>query len=235
MLTVALWLAVFSVMMLVLAPLGARLGIWPFFVGFVLMAGAILDAIAAIALAAFAGFRTHRWGVALAAIALAATALAIPLAIVVPAAFGSPPIHDITTDPDDPPLFQALLPWRGASASPPAYDGATAAAQQRRAYPDIQPVMVNAAAGRVFDAALDVARERGWQIVAADRDAGWIEAIASTFWFDFKDDVVIRLRPEGSGTRVDMRSKSRVGVGDLGANARRIRLFVSALRDRMPS
>jgi len=80
-----------------------------------------------------------------------------------------------------------------------------------------------------------VAREQGWQVVATDRATGRIDAIASTFWFGFKDDVVIRLRPQEAVTRIDMRSKSRVGVGDLGANARRIRLFVSALRDRLPS
>jgi uncharacterized protein (DUF1499 family) len=84
-----------------------------------------------------------------------------------------------------------------------------------------------------------VAREQGWQVVATDRAAGRIDAIASTFWFGFKDDVVIRcdrrLAGAEAATRVDMRSKSRVGVGDLGANARRIRLFVSALRDRLPS
>jgi uncharacterized protein (DUF1499 family) len=235
MLLVACVLAVLSVVMLLVGPIGARLGMWPFFVGFALMGGAILDALAAIIVAVMAGMRTHRWGVALAAIGVAAVAMALPLFIVLPA-IRFPPIHDITTDPDDPPAFDdALLKLRKTTDSPPAYDGPDAAAQQRRAYPDIQPVVLNAPASRVFDAALDVAREQGWQVVATDRAAGRIDAIASTFWFGFKDDVVIRLRPQEAVTRIDMRSKSRVGVGDLGANARRIRLFVSALRDRLPS
>jgi len=234
MLVAACVLAALSVLMLVAGPLGARLGVWPFLVGFALMAGAIVDALAAIIVGITAGMRTHRWGVALAAIGAAAAAIAIPLSIVMPA-FGSPPIHDITTDPDDPPLFQTLLRLRSASDSPGSYDGADAATQQRRAYADIQPVIFRASPSRVFDAALELARERGWQIVDADRDAGRIEAIDSTFWFGFKDDVVIRLRPENTGARLDMRSKSRVGVGDLGANARRIRLFVSALTERLPS
>jgi len=233
--TVAVWLAVLSVVMLVVGPLGARLGVWPFFVGFALMGVAILDALAAIVVGVMAGMRTQRWGVALAVIGVAAVAVALPLIIVLPA-IRFPPIHDITTDPDDPPLFdEALLKLRKPSDSPPAYDGADAAAQQRRAYPDIQPVVVSAPASRVFDAALDVAREHGWQVVATDRAEGRIDAIASTFWFGFTDDVVVRVRSEDATTRVDMRSKSRVGVGDLGANARRIRLFVSALRDRLPS
>ena len=235
MLLVACVLAALSVLMLAVGPLGARLGLWPFLVGFVLMGAAILDALAAIVIGVLAGIRTNRWGVALVAIGVAAVAMALPLFIVLPV-IRFPPIHDITTDPDDPPLFdEALLKLRTTTDSPPAYDGPDAAAQQRRAYPDIQPVVVSAPASRVFDAALDVAHEQGWQVVATDRAGGRIDAIASTFWFGFKDDVVIRLRPQEAVTRIDMRSKSRVGVGDLGANARRIRLFVSALRDRLPS
>ena len=240
----AAWvLAVLSAAMLVAGPLGARVGLWPFLVGFVMLAAALLDAVAAVIVGVLAGLRTQRWGAALAAVVVGAIVIAIPLAIVW-SGFGAPPIHDITTDPDDPPLFDAVVRLRAASDSPPAYDGADAAAQQRRAYPDIRPLLVNAPVSRVFDVALELARERGWQIAAADRAAGRIEAIATTFWFGFKDDVVIRVRstsakatvdePDG-GTRVDMRSKSRVGVGDLGANARRIQLFVSALRERMPS
>jgi hypothetical protein len=240
----AAWvLAVLSATMLFVGPLGTRFGLWPFLVGVVMLGAALLDAVAAVIVGVLAGFRTHRWGTALVAVVAGAIVIAIPLAIVWPG-FGAPPIHDITTDPDDPPLFDAVLRLRAASDSPASYDGADAAAQQRRAYPDIQPLIVDAPASRVFDVALDLARERGWQIAAADRAAGRIEAVASTFWFGFKDDVVIRMRSASAeatadkrdgATRVDMRSKSRVGVGDLGANARRIQLFVSALRERMPS
>lgn len=145
-----------------------------------------------------------------------------------------PPIHDITTDVDDPPSFVALLPYRPASVSPPEYDGAAAAAQQQKSYPDVRPLIVRASPSAVFDAAESLARDRGWQVVAADRAAGRIEAIATTRMMRFKDDVVIRLRVEGDRTRVDMRSKSRVGVGDLGTNARRIRAFLTALRERVP-
>lgn len=144
-----------------------------------------------------------------------------------------PPIHDITTDVDDPPSFVALLPYRTGGVSPPEYDGAAAAAQQRTSYPDVRPLIVSAPLSAVFDAAESLARATGWQIVAADRAAGRIEAIATTRMMRFKDDVVIRLRADGNRTRVDMRSKSRVGVGDLGTNARRIRAFLSALAERV--
>jgi uncharacterized protein (DUF1499 family) len=135
-----------------------------------------------------------------------------------------PRIHDITTDPDDPPAFDALLTRRaGKWVSPPEYDGPLAASEQRRAYPDIQPLVVAAPRERVFEAALRAARGMGWEIVASDVSAGRIEAIATTRLLRFKDDVVIRLREEAGQTRVDVRSKSRLGRGDLGTNARRIR------------
>ena len=146
---------------------------------------------------------------------------------------GLPSIHDITTDPDDPPPFAALLPRRTGNVSPPEYDGANAADQQRRAYPDVVPVDLDVAAARALDEAAGVARALGWEVVAVDRTRGLLEAIDTTFWFRFKDDIVVRVRALGpSRSRVDVRSKSRVGRGDLGTNARRIRLFSAALRAR---
>jgi uncharacterized protein (DUF1499 family) len=141
-----------------------------------------------------------------------------------------PSIHDITTDPADPPAFVALLARRaGRHVSPPEYDGATAAAEQRRAYPDIQPLTVAAPLAQAFDAAAAAARDMGWEIVDADRDAGRIEAVATTRLMRFTDVFVVRLREDVGRVRVDVRSKSRLGRGDLGTNARRIRRFLAAL------
>jgi len=105
-------------------------------------------------------------------------------------------------------------------------------AQQRRAYPDIQPLVVNVPAEKAFDRALAAVRDLGWNVVASERDAGRIEAVDTTFWFGFKDDVVIRVREMGApgSTRIDVRSKSRVGVGDLGTNARRVRTLLDRLQ-----
>jgi uncharacterized protein (DUF1499 family) len=150
------------------------------------------------------------------------------------AGHGLPSIHDITTDPEDPPLFSAVLSRRTGKVSPPEYDGPDAADQQRRAYPDIVPLDLGVAPERAIDEAALVAGELGWEIVALDRTRGVLEAIDTTFWFRFKDDVVVRVRASGpSRSRVDVRSKSRVGRGDLGANARRIREFTAALRSRI--
>jgi uncharacterized protein (DUF1499 family) len=137
-----------------------------------------------------------------------------------------PRIHDITTDTADPPQFVELLARRGNRVSPPGYDGPNAAEEQRRAYPYVQPRVLAVSATKAFDAALAAARRMGWEIVASDRAAGRIEAIATTRMLRFKDDVVVRVRGEAGGARVDVRSKSRVGIGDLGTNARRIREFL---------
>jgi uncharacterized protein (DUF1499 family) len=145
---------------------------------------------------------------------------------------GLPSIHDITTDPGDPPRFSALLSRRTGRVSPPEYDGPAAADRQRRAYPDIVPLDLDASAERAFADAAAAARQLGWEIVAVDPARGVIEATDTTFWFRFKDDIVVRVRPRDRGSRVDIRSKSRIGRGDLGANAHRIRTFIAALRAR---
>lgn len=144
-----------------------------------------------------------------------------------------PAIHDITTDTADPPEFRAVLPLRPQHANNLEYGGESLARQQRRAYPDIGPADFEASPARVFDAASATARDMGWRIVDASRGEGRIEAVATTLWFGFRDDVVIRLRNTDSGTRVDVRSVSRVGVSDVGANARRISEFMSALKSRV--
>ena len=139
-----------------------------------------------------------------------------------------PPIHDITTDTDDPPSFVAVLPLRADAPNPPEYDPAIAE-QQREAYPDLRSVVLDAPPAEAFARALAAAEAMGWEMVADDAAAGRIEATDTTFWYGFKDDVVIRVRPEGTGSRLDVRSKSRVGRSDVGANARRIREFTSRL------
>ena len=141
---------------------------------------------------------------------------------------GAPAIHHITTDPEDPPLFDAVIPLRGESSNSLAYSPELAEVQ-RRAYPDIQPLELPGTPEEVFDRSVEVVRALGWEIVDTDREAGRIEATDITFWFGFKDDVVVRIRPADGGIRVDLRSVSRVGGGDVGANAARIRAFSSRL------
>ena len=123
-----------------------------------------------------------------------------------------------------------MLPLRGADASPAAYDGLAAADGQHRAYPDVRPILVAAPPQQAMTRAIDSARALGWTIVGQDPGRGTLEATDSTFWFGFTDDIVVRVSPAGHDSRVDVRSKSRVGIGDLGANARRIRAFAAEMR-----
>lgn len=144
-----------------------------------------------------------------------------------------PPIHDITTDTADPPAFRAVLPLRPEDANSLEYGGESLARQQRRAYPDIQSLEFSAPFQEVFEAALATARGLDWRVVEAARDAGRIEGVDTTFWFGFRDDIVVRLRETGGATRVDVRSVSRVGVSDVGKNAERIDRFMRALDSRL--
>lgn len=144
-----------------------------------------------------------------------------------------PPIHDISTDTQNPPEFQAVVPLRPQGANSLAYGGEALARQQREAYPDVRPATFEVPPEDVFDAALAVAREMGWTIVDDDAGDGRIEAVATTLWFGFKDDVVVRIAAVPEGSRVDLRSVSRVGVSDVGKNAARIRAFLDALNARL--
>ena len=141
-----------------------------------------------------------------------------------------PPIHDVTTDPEDPPAFVAVVARRSGARNPVEYGGPAVAAQQRRAFPDLVPMHLAAPPERVFPTVEAVARGLGWEIVAAVPAEGRLEATATTSWFGFKDDVVVRIRARGSGSRVDVRSLSRIGGGDLGVNAARVRAFLDRLR-----
>lgn len=144
-----------------------------------------------------------------------------------------PAIHDITTDTRNPPEFRSVVPLRPAGANSLAYGGAELSRMQQEAYPDIGPATFDAPQDKVFSAALETAREMGWTIVASDGGDGRIEAVATTFWFGFNDDVVVRVAGSPEGTRVDVRSVSRVGVSDVGKNAARIRAFLEALGARV--
>jgi uncharacterized protein (DUF1499 family) len=140
-----------------------------------------------------------------------------------------PPIHDITTDVDNPPTYARVVELRAGAPNRLDYDP-KAGEQQRAAYPDIAPARLAMPAAAAFERALGAARGQGWEIVSADPRAGRIEATDTTFWFGFKDDVVVRLTPDGEETRVDVRSVSRVGRSDIGTNARRIRAYLASLQ-----
>ena len=222
--------AVVAFLLFALAGPFTRLGLWSFRGGFGAMRwGAYLaHAALALAVAALVATRPRRRAVpaAVLAIVLAGVAILVPYRLRA-SARRVPPIHDITTDLAEPPAFVAVLPLRAGSPNKAEYGGDSVAAQQRAGYPDLGPLRVAAPPGLAFRRAADAARAMGWELVAADSAAGRVEATATTRWFGFKDDVVVRVRPDGAGSRVDVRSVSRVGGSDVGANAARIRAYLA--------
>jgi uncharacterized protein (DUF1499 family) len=142
-----------------------------------------------------------------------------------------PAIHDITTDTDNPPSFVSILPLRKDAPNMADYGGPEIAAKQKTAYPDLAPAMLPLPPSQVFEQALQAARDMGWTIVNSNPLEGRIEAIDTTFWFGFKDDIVIRIVAVNQGSRIDVRSVSRVGRSDVGTNAKRIRKFLKKLKE----
>jgi len=233
----ALALAGIAVVLLALGPIGWRLGWWHFrFSLLTLMPWAAYVGLAAVIVSALAlviGLsRLDGRGIALALVAL----IGGGLIAYVPWHYDQlrqtlPPIHDITTDPDNPPTFVAVVPLRqGEGINSVAYDGAKIADQQRRAYPDILPLTVGLRPDAAFARALETAQRMGWTIVASDKSAGRIEASQRSRWMGFTDDIVVRVAPANSGSRIDLRSSSRYGRSDFGVNAERIRDYLTALR-----
>jgi hypothetical protein len=228
----ALLLGVIAALLLLAAGPGTRFELWDYRSGFQLMRWAAFAGLAAAALATVMLLipRTRRAGPVALVVALA---LGLGVAFVpwnaLRQARALPPIHDISTDTQRPPEFVALLPLRAAAPNPAAYGGPDVARAQIGAYLDLRTHRMAAAPADAFRRALQAARDLGWEIVAADAAAGRIEATDTTFWFGFKDDVVIRVEADGAGSRVDVRSVSRVGVSDVGANARRIRAYLRVL------
>jgi uncharacterized protein (DUF1499 family) len=212
-----------------LAGPGSRMGWWSFRTGLlVVLKWAAYGGIAALVLAVIALLMGGRRPLAALAL-LAGLGALIPPLVFQRTAKSVPPIHDISTDTDNPPVFVAVMPRRQDASNPAEYGGPEIAAQQHQAYPDLRPVTLSDPPARAFERALEAAKGQGWEIVASVPSEGRIEATDTTRFFGFKDDVVVRVKPEGAGSRLDVRSLSRVGKSDVGKNASRIRAYLRAL------
>ena len=172
----------------------------------------------------------------LAGVVLAVIIVGIPYVAALP---GNPPIHDITTDIEDPPAFVDVLKLRteAKATNPAEYVGEMTRGErhikvtelQKQFFPDITPVMLAVPPADAFTRAAKAVRDLNWTVVSEKPEEGRIEAYDTTKWFGFVDDVVIRIRPNDAGSRLDIRSVSRVGTGDRGLNAQRIRKFIRAV------
>jgi len=159
----------------------------------------------------------------------------IPETFVAPEGQSFPPIHDITTDPANPVQYEAILPLRQDAPNSVEYGSGRdmtpekLASLQTEAYPFIQPQYYDANPDQVFDWALAAVDAMGWELVEANKSRGRIEATATTFWFRFKDDVVVEITEQDGQTVLNARSLSRVGGGDAGTNARRLRNYFAEI------
>lgn len=237
----ALLLALTGLIGAVISGLGTRLGWWEFGAGFAVLKwsvyaaiGAVVLAIAGVALAVPTGAKMLDIRL-LTAVIVGLAVLSVPLAAALQFK-KMPTVADATTDIEDPPSFVSLAPIRKETAKNPLeYRRDEAADLQRRYFPELT-------AGAEFDRppievihrAAAVAEDMGLEIVDAAPGEGRLEATDTTFWFGFKDDIVVRARGQDNGqTRVDVRSASRVGYLDGGLNARRIQEFLSRLKAEM--
>ena len=240
----AIWsrrLALFSLAATFVAIIVVRSGALEIVPALSTLGGALALAVLAILLAFGAAVAIWKDGVggigeAVTGFLIGLALIAYPLYVGVKA-YKLPAIYDITTDPIDPPRFDAIARLRPRDANPVTYAGLYTAEQQRTAYSDIEPDMTNVSPQEAYDAVLKVITRRKWHVVdarppqnTAPRD-GLIEAIARTPILGFRDDVAVRVRATHEGARIDIRSASRYGRHDLGTNAARVRALVEDIDD----
>jgi uncharacterized protein (DUF1499 family) len=220
-----------SILLLAASAFGYRQGWWPVQRALDMASWGAWAAIAGAALALVAlglWLARRRGGGGIAALGLV---LSLPVLIAAGAwqyaTLTTPPINDISTDTEDPPVF-----W--FTATPSDYP-ASNTEPQRAAYPDVRPLEMPVSVDKAFVAALALVEERGWEVLSADPAERQIEAVATSRLFGFEDEVAIRATETYTGTRIDMRSRSRLGQIDRGANARRIESFLADLATRAPN
>lgn len=228
--------AVAAALLLPIGALGARFGLWGFSGGFLLLAVGAGLAVVMLSGGIPAAIIARRRGLAGDAracfIGLGTAALIIGvLGVQFQRAVSAPAIHNISTDVLDPPQFFAVAARRGQGTNPLEFAAEELAPLQAEHYPWVAPLRLAATPADAFAKVLAVLDGMGLEIVAQHPDEGLVEATATTFWFGFKDDVAVRVRADGAGALIDVRSVSRVGRSDLGANARRIGEILAGLSE----
>jgi len=230
----SLRISLFALLTATLSVLGHRFSMIDFQLTLLGLAGTTLTGLLAIVFGLIGTLRAIKVKESEIASTLAGSTLGFlivtPILMAIMAGAGAPRIHDITTDLAHPPEFVAIKALRTpAHNSLDRLEPENLAALQKEGYPDLTPLLINRPSDQVFEQAAVLVKKRGWEIAAASAANGRIEATDTTRIMGFKDDVVIRVQAAGNKTQVDMRSASRVGKGDLGMNAERIRQFLADL------
>jgi len=221
-------LGLIAVLLLLTAALGTRFGLYSYHKAFILLRISVYVGLitVVISLISLIFIRYHIvitvFGLILGLLAAGITLNNYRIAKTVPH------INDITTDTSNPPLYDKIVSLRINAENKIEYGGPAVAKKQNAGYPDIKTLFFKMKEIDAFNKALKIAKASGWEIISANNNVnvGRIEAIATSFWFGFKDDILIRVTEDENGTKIDMRSKSRVGGGDFGVNAKRIRKFM---------
>jgi uncharacterized protein (DUF1499 family) len=232
--SLASYLGVAGLILFLLGPLLIQVGVFSPFLGFRIFLLGGLCGLLALLLGLVGLFRTGaasgREGRSR-AVRGALTGAAILAVILVGARGGRgvPAINDITTNPDDPPTYSNAQTLPGNEGHDMSYPGAEFAAKQRATYTDLAPIRLPMGLRDAFERSVHAAEALGWEVTYTNPEQGTMEATQTSRIFRFVDDVSVRMREENGATIVDVRSKSRVGRGDMGVNAARIRAF----RDRI--
>lgn len=238
------WLAILGLVLAlicaagaVLSGIGYQMDLWHFRTGFMIIRWAFFGALAAVSLSIIGlimakGKPTKILLAGLLGIVIGAGTAYVPWTWK-QTLDAHPYIHDITTDVQNPPKFVAVVALRKQGDHTVDYDGPEVAEQQRQAYPDLVTQIIPSEKDKVFAAAEAALRAMKLKVVETNAAEGRIEATHTSLLYGFTDDVVVRIVTDGAGTKVDVRSKSRVGRSDLGQNAKRIRTFLRELRSQL--
>ena len=248
-LTLALVLAIAPAVVILVGALGTKFGLWGWKLGFgaVMFRGPVTGlgwapalamlAIAVSLISVVVSFWTGSWKRSLAALLISLATMGAFIAMGGKAR-QAPPIHDVATDWNQPLMFSgAVMSRRGLDANPveanPMAGGPLAGKRiadvNAETCPGAKPVRLQTSVEGAYVLTKSALKKEGLEIVTDDPAAGRLEAVATSFWYGFKDDLVARVWPEGSGARVDLRSVSRVGMSDLGVNCDRITRLAAAI------
>jgi uncharacterized protein (DUF1499 family) len=236
--SILLMLAIVAVLSIALMMFGARFDLWQPIVGFGLVRNYMNPIAYVVVGLGVLGFVYHQLIESRCGVIKSSLVTVIGLALLAPMIYGKinppvrlPPIHDITTDMVTPPAFLVLDDSREGARNTLVYGGSDVAALQKQAYPDIAPIYSTKSAPEAFAEALRVADLMGWELVSLEPEALRFEASARTAIYQFVDDVVVVVTSSTEKTRVDIRSVSRIGRGDRGVNAERVRAFINEFEE----
>jgi hypothetical protein len=229
-------LTTLGVLLLVLSPVGYRLGWFGVPIALLRLIPLGLAACAlGLVISLMALIRTPSdvgWSGSIAALAAVIVSIAVSILPILGIVHARqvPRIHDITTDTDAPPAYVALAAARAASPNGLDYEGGEVASEQKQAYPDVRTLYSKLSPDALFARAQQTVRDFGWHMAEANASQLRIEAVDTSAVYGFKDDIVVQIRSDVAGSRLDVRSASRVGRSDLGVNAARIRKFLARLK-----